>query len=333
MQEAFFETHPSDARYPNSAPSTAPLDRFGDLPLLRLRMEYSVDDPELLPAYLGSSWRGLIGWQMRRLCCPFDQQGQCKACRIGDHCPYFCLYELQSDLPGYQDAPRPYVFRPEQSSNRQRHILHVSLVGKAVRSAPLLWKTAQEASLRGLGREQVRLQVMDWWEDRPGLGWTRLPQRDGFAQIAGEGTIRDFIPSPPPLPWRLTIATPLRLRAKGRNMTAMDWPFLLGSLARRLEMLSIIFHDGKPLGRELWAAVQDGFGDQIKLGEGRFTWKDWSRYSNRQRRKVPMGGLMGETLILDAPPEIWTWLKIAELVHVGKGAGMGLGKIEVSGAV
>lgn len=55
-------------------PNLSPATLFGDLPVLRLRMEYSVDDPELLPDCLGSSWRGVLGWQVQWLCCPFPER-------------------------------------------------------------------------------------------------------------------------------------------------------------------------------------------------------------------------------------------------------------------
>jgi CRISPR/Cas system endoribonuclease Cas6 (RAMP superfamily) len=55
---------------------------------------------------------------------------------------------------------------------------------------------------------------------------------------------------------------------------------------------------------------------------------DWERYSNRQQRKVTLGGLLG-TLDLegDIPEDLATLLRTAEILHVGKGATFGLGRI------
>jgi CRISPR/Cas system endoribonuclease Cas6 (RAMP superfamily) len=44
-----------------------------------------------------------------------------------------------------------------------------------------------------------------------------------------------------------------------------------------------------------------------------------------------MGGLVGEIVIQDLDPWLYSWLRAAELLHVGKGAAMGLGRIEISG--
>lgn len=307
----------------------SPAGLFGDLPVLRLRLEYGVDDPELLPDYLGSSWRGVIGWQMQRLCCPYEHRRECLQCVIREHCPYFLLYERESDLSGFQNAPRPYIFLPEKGTKPDCHLLNITLLGTAARVMPLLWKAVQEAADTGLGRERVGFWVHDWWEERPGQGWIKLPRAESYRHVHGGWSLRDCLRPAPPLPWRVQFAPPLRLRAQGKNLTAMDWPFFLHTLARRLEMLHVIFHQGRPLGRELWLTLGEGFAQAGKM-EQRLTWQDWSRWSNRQRRKVPMGGLVGEGMVLKAWPDLWDWLQLAERVHVGKGAAMGLGGISLS---
>ena len=115
----------------------------------------------------------------------------------------------------------------------------------------------------------------------------------------------------------------------GSYLTAMDWPAVLASLAQKLETLSVIFDAGAPLGRERWILLKEHLATLVPSGETDVAWKDWSRYSNRQRKKVPMGGLAGHAVIDQAPQELWQWLRCASLVHVGKGAAMGLGRIRV----
>lgn len=304
-----------------------PSSLFGDLPLLRLRMEYSVDDHELLPDYLGSIWRGVLGWQMQRLCCPFPKRPECADCLIREQCPYFLLYDLQSDRPGFRDVPRPFVLLPEAGARADQQYLTITLFGRAVRTAPLIWKTIQEASRIGLGRERVRFQAHGWEEERPGHGWVGLSTAESYCHIQGGWVLRDCLSPAPSLPWKVRLDPPLRLRAKGHNLTVMDWPFVLSSLAQRLEMLSVFFDKANPLGKEGWEALKQRFAGMGLRAEQTVAWKDWSRYSNRQRKKVPMGGLAGEALIHDAPVELWDWLRFASLVHVGKGAAMGLGRL------
>lgn len=309
----------------HARPDLSPSALFGDLPILRLRMEYEVDDPELLPEYLGSSWRGVLGWQMQRLCCPFGPRRACSDCLIREQCPYFVLYEQQSDLPGFRNTPRPYILLPEAGESKDRQFLTITLIGTAVRTAPLIWKTIQEATEKGLGREQVRFRVHGWLEDCPDQGWKKLPQTESYRHIQGTWKLSDYLSPALDAPWTVELAPPLRLRAQGRYLTGLDWPCFLSSLAQRLETLSVIFHTKEQLGKQSWTEIQKSFSALIPHATHALNWQDWSRYSNRQRKKIPMGGLCGKIIIKRASTDLWPWLQSAGLMHVGKGAAMGMG--------
>jgi hypothetical protein len=108
----------------------------------------------------------------------------------------------------------------------------------------------------------------------------------------------------------------------------MDWPFYFESLARRLEALHCLFHEGQPMGKEAWLALKEGFRFNGSI-RGDLRWRDLSRFSGRQKQKIPMGGLVGEA-VMDKPSRAaMAWWRAAELVHVGKGVVMGLGKVEI----
>jgi hypothetical protein len=139
------------------------------------------------------------------------------------------------------------------------------------------------------------------------------------------------------------LPTPLRLRRQGRYLDCLEWPFFFQSLARRLEGLDCIFGQGEPMGSEIWKELTHHFSrlspetvvqkrvSGSNAQTGWLQWKDLKRYSNRQKKKVPMGGLVGEMVIQDLDPWLHTWLQAAELLHVGKGAAMGLGRVELQG--
>jgi len=106
----------------------------------------------------------------------------------------------------------------------------------------------------------------------------------------------------------------------------MDWPFFLSTLFRRLESACRLFCDAPPLGRELWLQLQQ-VADSHGVSGCRLTWSDLARYSNRQERRVPMGGLVGTCEVDDPDGSRYPWWLAASLVHVGKGASMGLGRV------
>src|SRR3954447_21370243 len=58
-------------------------------------------------------------------------------------------------------------------------------------------------------------------------------------------------------------------------------------------------------------------------------WLDWERWSQRQSAAMKLGGLVGSlTLEGDVSP-FAPLLRAAEILHAGKGAVFGLGKVEV----
>jgi hypothetical protein len=58
-------------------------------------------------------------------------------------------------------------------------------------------------------------------------------------------------------------------------------------------------------------------------------WQDWQRYSNRQGRAMEMGGFVGTVEIAGDLAPFLPLLRSAEVLHVGKGATFGLGRIAV----
>jgi hypothetical protein len=69
--------------------------------------------------------------------------------------------------------------------------------------------------------------------------------------------------------------------------------------------------------------------DAVRVVEPNLRWKEWTRWSNRQQRQIDMGGYVGElTLEGDLAP-FAALLRTAEIVHVGKGATFGLGRVKL----
>jgi len=315
---------------------------FSDLSVCKLN--FHLRPEKTLPPYFyfGSTWRGVLGWEMMKLICPFTKH-QCATCCIQSNCPYFGLFEHQTSLPGVQDAPRGYVVYPCRDDEGVIQ-LNITLVGHCVNYLPVVIESVSRAAKRGIGREKIRFTLCDVRTDTPpGYDLKQavqdLPQ-GSLPLSEWLGKEQDFAG-----PVRISLPTPLRLRRQGRYLDRLEWPFFFQSLARRLEGLDCVFGQGEPVGSAIWKELADHFSrlSPPTIMQGRpdesanratwLEWKDLKRFSNRQKKKVPMGGLVGEIVIQDLDPWLYTWLRAAELLHVGKGAGMGLGRVEVSGVV
>lgn len=307
------------------------VDLFGSLEILQLRVHYSLDRTEGLPRYLGSAWRGAIGANLKRLTCPFPERRECGACIIREHCPYFALYEKSGEIHSAKDGVRPYVFYPHSGANSAptpNFSLDVSLFGSAVCYLPILWQAILMTAETGLGADRRSFEISRIEQQTAGT-WYSLPvDSEGFRQSRGPLKLSDCLGAPPCFPWRFRLMTPVRLRRQGRYLSQMDWAFFLAGIAQRLETLLVQFQQGRPMGAEAWKKLQGLFQLEAKIVHS-LHWQDWQRYSNRQRRKVPMGGLVGAFTIEQAPASWWPWLEAAVLTHVGKGAAMGMGRLVV----
>ena len=311
--------------------SLMPSHLFGTLPVLKLRIRLRTDPEARLPSFLGSAWRGLIGWELRRLVCPLDSVPTCAKCAIREHCPYFLLFEKDSNLPGLSESPRGYILYPPPANGGGDPELHVTLLGSCVKFVPVLVMALIRGQKTGLGTSRLHYRIVSLEEIAPGGTVLPIPLDPESLSCLREGhPLEEWLDGIPESPGNFTVrlATPVRLRKKGVYLSSMDWPFFFESVARRLESISCLYSGGSPMGKDLWQELQRRL-ENIEGIQARLRWQEYSRYSNRQKSKVPMGGLVGEATMTDAPAWLLPWWRAASLVHVGKGASMGLGKVEV----
>jgi len=307
----------------------SPISCFGSLPLARYRIGVRLFHPLSQSAYMGSAWRGLIGWELQRLICPFTRRPECKSCLIRDHCPYMQLFEDQSPLPGIQEMPRGYVFSSAEGIDTNEQMLTITLIGNCIQYFPAILKAIHAGGSAGIGPSRMGYAVHSVSGMAPGHGEQALPlDPDAWAGIDIAFPLADWI-SPCPVvdgSAAFVLAAPVRLRKQGKYLGKMDWPYFFTTIVRRLEALNCLFADGKPLGKERYLALTQAFADTAAI-QCDLSWVDYNRYSNRQHKKVPMGGLVGAATLNASESWVFPWLQAASLVHVGKGASMGLGKI------
>ncbi len=282
--------------------------------------------------YWGSAWRGLLGWELRRILCPFPRMPVCKSCLIRRSCPYFRLMEDRSDDLRIQDAPRGYVLYPSTNGDANRLNLDITLFGECIRYAPVVFKALQNGEKTGLGAARTPYVLLSVEEKTP-RGPTRdIPlDFDRYTDFGLGAPLSEWLSESQPAGTALTcrLITPVRLRKNGKYLGRMDWKYFFATLVRRLESLGCLFASGEFLGKERFLEILDGFSDLNPKAEN-LRWHDYTRWSNRQRRKVPMGGLVGEARFEIENEDLWHWFAAARIAHVGKGASMGLGKIEAS---
>ena len=135
-----------------------------------------------------------------------------------------------------------------------------------------------------------------------------------------------MLPAPDAAPEEVTleITTPLRLKREGKvlGIARLETQDLLMALVRRAAELTEL-QLGMPTGWDFAALKRAAAGVQ---GEKQLAWRDWTRYSNRQRQPMNFDGAVGRWRLTGDLRPFWPLLHLGQWLHVGGKATFGLGR-------
>jgi hypothetical protein len=131
----------------------------------------------------------------------------------------------------------------------------------------------------------------------------------------------------------LTIKTPLRLKRGGRLVRPDEFalPDLITAVGRRVSELSIHYADGRL--QQDFRALKEA-ARSLPLSCRDLAWREFRRYSTRQRQWLPMGGIVGSAVLdfgtaTDAAEALWPFLVVGARIGAGKAVTMGFGVYDV----
>ena len=154
--------------------------------------------------------------------------------------------------------------------------------------------------------------------------------------LPGQGAAAAQPPGIPSVPDRaladpsrvaLRFATPTRLKRRDHLVATVSFRALVFAMIRRTLELAHFHVPGAAIDWSFRPLLEAA--SRVQVTAARLRWRDWQRYSNRQGSTMSLGGFVGE---LEAPGRLAPFgplLRTAEILHVGKGATFGLGKLEL----
>lgn len=289
-----------------------------------------------LPGYLGSTLRGSLGWSLKRVSCALRRQ-QCETCLLREQCAYAWIFETEKYQTGdgrnVNARPHPFVLQTEldicgDKQEGDTFQFTLLLIGRGNDLLPQVvygvinMGEAGIGSARGQGLGRFRLlrvsvRERNVYTDTEGVLHTppdldkielNTPSKEGVDAV------------------RITLHTPLRL--KQRNSLQRDLPFhvLIRAGLRRIAALEDAYGRGEP-DLDYTGLVDRAL--QVKVERAQLRWRELFRWSNRQRKKVSLGGLGGSIVYRGALGEFLPILRYCRMVNVGKQTAFGLGRISV----
>ncbi len=301
-----------------------------EIPYLRLRVSLVAQESARLPPYKGSLLRGAFGHALRRAVCAMGRGEECRECPLRDDCAYGRLFEpRQGFVAGQPSSLRPFVFEPHGASERYRpgDLLKFDLLlfGRAVELQAYAVVACERLAETGLGAGRARFELLRVSYPLSDGAWRSGYQRDvrRWAEKAPA-----MVPGSDPVPGdRLTLRleTPTRIKVRGRLIRHFDFRLLASRMLRRTLELAHLFGGRPDLDLDPGPLVDRA--EDVRIAGSRLRWFDWQRYSHRQGTKMKLGGVVGELDLEGDLAPFSALLRTAEIIHVGKGATFGLGKV------
>jgi hypothetical protein len=297
----------------------------------------------VLPAWKGSTFRGGFGHVFKRLACVYLGQ-ECAACLAPSVCAYGKVFETSPNgqeggfMGGYDQVPRPYLIetpleRQTEYEPGEMITVRLKLFGQAVDYAPIFITTFRELGKEGIGTGRRSYRLLH--AESEGLnGYTRTVYLDGAEQFhapvifTGED-IRNFSRKVDvERKNRATVFfdTPVRVKWQGRYTSDPMFHLIIRNLVRRGTGL-LRFHHGVEIEGDVRGLIQRA--ERVRMVRQEVRWMDQSRYSARQDTKMKLGGFVGWAQYEGDLEEFLPWLRLGEVIHVGKNTVFDLGRIRV----
>ena len=305
-----------------------------NLPAHRYQVRIIPLEKTRLPEYKGSTFRGAFGHAFRKVVCTFKGK-ECDDCLLRQRCIYSYVFETpppegSERMTKYRRAPHPFVIEPPLDSKTgyapgEEIDFGLVLIGRADDYLPYFIYAFDELGKLGIGKGKARFRL-------------DTVEREG--QILYEGKAGVLKPFSAPLPvspdptlacqaansLSLRFLTPLRIVSNGELNSTPDFQSILRTLLRRISLLSY-FHCGIDLDLDFSGLIERA--GQVVTESRSLRWHDWERWSARQETKMKMGGVVGRISFSGDLGEFLPYLRMGELLHVGKGTVFGLGWYEI----
>ncbi|CCQ94221.1 conserved hypothetical protein [[Clostridium] ultunense Esp] len=293
-----------------------------------------------MPRYKGSLFRGAMGHAFRELTCACPRRPGEPVREHLEDCIYQYLFEtkLPKDLPnlqGNEEAVRPFLLLPpleekEYYAPGERFQLSFTLFGKGIDYLPFFILVLERIGEMGLGKEKLRAELRQvFYED---LAGDLFPIYNGEEKVLCKeypvyeaGSLSSMPPADGEL--NLYFLTPLRMKDKDHLLTRPNFKALVRGIIRRAVSLLLIHQERNVEIPDYRPFIEQT--DRIVSITDETRWFDWERYSNRQKERMKLGGVVGKVTYSGPWHPYYRFLKLGEWIHVGKSTVFGLGKIKV----
>lgn len=268
-----------------------------------------------LPKYAGSTLRGAFGHALKSLACltASRNKGVCR-CSPVESCLYRQLFDPAPKILAYQGRKQtiapPFVIEAHTLgtviAKNEIAVFYMVLIGEFAHQQKMMIELAwQRAMAEGVGINLSKGNAQSKF-----VAMELCDQPHSKAMMPSTVDVEFF--------------THTRLQHHGKFLEAKDFnvQIFLNAILRRYLSLVEVYSDVAMDIDKIKALYKNT--SEI-VGTAELEWVNWSRYSNRQKKKMHLDGLMGTVRIHHINEQLLHYLYLGQWLHVGKGCVFGLG--------
>lgn len=317
---------------------------FEFMKILTLRVRYECLENGEMPAYLGSTIRGIMGHCIHQFYCT-NEAKKCFLCEKRKECLYAQYF---SSTGGEAGAVNPYTIyvhgQGKERWERGDHcVFDITLFGKAAEHAGIYLDALMAMEQRGWGRGRLRFRLLQVTD----------PDSERIVYTAEKIWIHNLNPRACTIAPRnaayacLVFDTPLRIVSGGELFQKLSFDKLIQFLTRRISLLTTKYtendpflHSGKrisPFTTKYTDVCLEWDIDEmmrqaaaVKVVEESWREVHFSRYSmNQKGKKLELPSQTGWVLYEGDISPFVPILEIGRYLRIGKGATIGFGHYDI----
>jgi CRISPR-associated endoribonuclease Cas6 len=263
-------------------------------------IDLRIDTDLEAPFFVGSMIRGALGVNLKDVVC-VNPSFECEKCFAKDNCLYYEFYEEKNQFHNYALDYR---------IGRKKLKFGLKLFNDSIDKYPYILSAIEKmVTKNGLGKDRkttqnLTIEVNDTLIYDKEFKKVEISPKsvevDKSCQVA-----------------KLKLVTPLRIKKNGKFVVD-------DSLSIRDILISIVKK------KKHFSNIDEKIEEFPIVVMKNIKHLDLSRYSNRQKTKMKVGGVVGEMVLSNISSQVFALLKYGEITGVGKLNSFGLGKIEIN---
>lgn len=307
------------------------------LPAGCYQFNFEVMEQIHIPAFSGSTLRGVLGWALMRLggLTVTDVNNKNALYQHSVYAAVFdpCQHHSKQALKFHKSSlPVPYVLnvpwhKEERYEEGDIFSFKMVLMSSALTYLPTIITAWRQAFLRGISANHTGKAKLLNIVHLDGAACRPIFSAEKPAIIQHQAILQ-----PPHFTHnsdvRLDFHTPLRIQSKGKVLVGDDLTasILLRNMVRRVSICMQL--SGHTFTAEQ-ALKLNALADQV-VAQKKLRKATVKRYSNRQRAAMQLHGVLGEWHLLNVPKELLPVIWLCQYLHVGKNTSFGLGGFTIT---